>query len=95
MKRVIAALYHGRLHPSERDYSKSGEFALLDESFQQDEAWLMEQLNDKEKELLADLVQVHRAMNRFVSYESFHDGFVLGVNLVMEACCGAAEIEDE
>lgn len=89
MDSVIASLYHGKLYPKERDFSKSDEFAVLDESFRQDEKWLLERLNDEEKELLSDLVQVHNSMNQFYSYENFRDGFILGASLVMEVCCGA------
>ena len=95
MDSMISALYHGKLHPNEHDYTSNDDYSILAESWKQDEAWLLEKLNGEEKELLADMIQAQTDLNHLTCYESFRDGFVLGVRLVMEACCGAVEVRDE
>ena len=94
MDSMISALYHGNLHPDEHDYANNNVYSVLAESCKQDEAWLLEKLNDEEKGLLVDMIQAQTELNRLTCYESFRDGFILGVNIVMEACYGAAEVQD-
>ena len=93
MGSIISALYHGNLHPNEHDYSGNGDYEILAESFKQDESWLVERLNDEEKKLLSDLLQVHDELNHLIAFESFQDGFVIGAALVMEACCRNTEAQ--
>lgn len=94
MKSIISALYHGELRPYEHNYSASADYSVLADSFKHDEAWLLERLNDKEKETLSDMLRVHDELNNLTNYESFRDGFILGACLVMEACQGAREVSD-
>ena len=81
---IISELYHGNLHPNEHDYSGNGDYEVLAESFKQDESWLLERLNDEEKKLLSDMIQVHDELTHLTCFESFRDGFILGAALVME-----------
>ena len=45
-------------------------------------------LDDKAKERLLDLISIHNDLDELVGYESFRDGFILGVRLMMEVACG-------
>ena len=95
MGSVISELYHGTLHPNEHDYTGNGDYAILAESFKQDETWLLERLNDEEKKLFSELLQVHDELMHLMCYESFCDGFILGASLVMEVCNGARTVQNE
>ena len=95
MNSMISALYHGNLHPDEHDCSNNNVYSILAESCKQDEAWLLEKLNDEEKRLLTDMIQAQTELNHLTCYESFRDGFILGASLVMEVCSGARAVWDE
>ena len=94
MSNIFSELYHGNLRPFEHDYSTNRDYSILADSFKQDKGWLLERLNDKERGILSDLLQVHDELNHLIGYESFRDGFILGACLVMEVSHGADEICD-
>ena len=95
MGRMISDLYYGNLHPCERDYTDNGDVDLLEKSFQEETSWLMERLDGKEKDMLSGMVQAHNKQRGLIGYEGFRSGFIIGANLVMEACCGTREAQDE
>ena len=84
MSNIISDLYHGELHPAERDYPDDSRVAVLLESFREDEEWLAELLDGKAKEHLLELVSIHDELVGAMTYDSFRDGFILGAQLVME-----------
>ena len=94
MASMISRLYHDELHLSERDYPEDSRAAILLDSFKENEAWLKKMLDDKEMERLLELISIHDELNELVGYESFRDGFILGVRLIMEAACGQGKFSD-
>ena len=95
MDSMISDLYYGNLHPCEQDYTNNGDAELLEKSFQEGKSWLMEHLDGKEKDMLFGMVQAHNKQRRLIGYEGFRSGFIIGANLVMEACYGTREVQDE
>ena len=87
MASIISQLYHDELHLSERDYPEDSRAAILLDSFKENEAWLKKMLNDKARERLLELISIHDELEELVGYESFRDGFILGVRLMMEVTC--------
>lgn len=49
-------------------------------------------LDGKAKEHLPELVNIHDELTGLIGYESFRDGFSLGVSLVMEAIHGQSRM---
>lgn len=88
MNSILSNLYHGELHPSEHDYPGDSEVSILLASFQEDEKWLAERLDDKAEALLRDLINIHEKLLAMMTYDSFRDGFVLGARLIMEVAGG-------
>ena len=87
MASIISQLYHDELHLSERDYPEDSRAAILLDSFKENEAWLKKMLDGKAKERLLELISIHNDLDEVVGYESFRDGFILGVRLMMEVAC--------
>ena len=94
MESMISELFHGGLKPNEKSYRHKAYIEMLLDSFAQNEAWLTEHLDGKEKEHLLELVNIHDELDGAVSYGSFREGFIIGASLVMEAICGQAEVSE-
>lgn len=88
MNDILSDLYHGELRPNEHDYPADSDVGILLESFAQNEKWLGEQLGGKAKECLLELINIHDELVGTMTYDSFRDGFILGVRLVMAAVNG-------
>ena len=88
MASMISRLYHDELHLSDRDYPEDSRAAILLDSFKENEEWLKKMLDGKAKERLLELISIHNDLDELVGYESFRDGFILGVRLMMEVACG-------
>ena len=88
MNSILSDLYHGELRPNERYYPDASGVGILLESFRQDEKWLTEILDGKAKEHLFELINIHDELIGAMTYDSFREGFTLGVRLVMEAVYG-------
>ena len=84
MASIISRLYHDELHLSERDYPEDSRATILLDSFKENEEWLKKILDGKAKERLLELISIHKELDKLVGYESFRDGFILGVRLMME-----------
>ncbi len=93
MNSILSDLYHGELRPNESYYPSDSQVGVLLESFRQDENWLSELLDGKARERLLELVNIHDELIGTMTYESFHDGFVLGARLIMEVVGGQAQDE--
>ena len=87
MASIISRLYHDELHLSERDYPEDSRAAILLDSFKENEEWLKKMVDGKAKERLLELISIHDELNELVGYESFRDGFILRVRLIMEVTC--------
>ena len=87
MASMISRLYHDELHLGERDYPEDSRAAILLDSFKENEEWLKKILDSKAKERLLELISIHDELEELVGYESFRDGFILGVRLMMEVTC--------
>ena len=87
MASMISRLYHNELHLSERDYPEDSRAAILLDSFKENKAWLKKMLDGKAKERLLELISIHNELDELVGFESFRDGFILGVRLMMEVAC--------
>lgn len=95
MASMISRLYHDELNLSERDYPEDSRAAILLDSFKENEAWLKKMLDDKAKERLLELISIHDELDELVGYESFRNGFILGVRLMMEVACGQGRFSDD
>ena len=95
MASMISRLYHDELHLSERDYPEDSRAAILLDSFKENEKWLEQMLDDKAKERLLELISIHDELDKLVGYESFHDGFILGVRLMMEVACDQGRFSED
>ena len=94
MASMISRLYHDELHLSERDYPEDSRAAILLDSFKENEKWFKQMLDGKAKERLLELVSIHNELDELVGYESFRDGFILGVQLMMEIACGQGRLSE-
>ena len=94
MASMISRLYHDGLHLSERDYPEDSRAAILLESFKENEAWLKKNLDGKAKERLQELISIHDELDELVGYESFRDGFIVGVRLMMEVACDQGKFSE-
>ena len=94
MESMISELFHSGLKPNEKSYRHKAYIEMLLDSFAQNEAWLTEHLDGKEKEHLLELVNIHDELDGAVSYGSFREGFIIGASLVMEAIYGQAEVSE-
>ena len=94
MASMISRLYHDELHLSERDYPEDSRAAILLDSFKENEKWLEQMLDDKAKERLLELISIHDELDELVGYESFRDGFILGVQLMIEVACGQGKFSE-
>ena len=91
MKSTISKLYNGDLTLEENTQASS-----LMESFEQERQWLIPRLSDKkELEWLNDLADINRRLVGIVGHQSFREGFIIGANLVMEACYGRGGVDDD
>ena len=84
MNSILSNLYHGELRPNERGSPADSDVGILLESFRQNEKWLSELLDGKAKEHLLELVNIHDELVGTMTYDSFHEGFILGARLVIE-----------
>ena len=95
MASIISRLYHDELHLSERDYPEDSRAVILLDSFKENEEWLKKMLDGKAKERLLDLISIHKDLDELVGYESFRDGFILGVRLMIEVACGQGRFGED
>ena len=94
MASIISRLYHDELHLSERDYPEDSRATILLDSFKENEEWLKKMVDGKAKERLLELISIHDELDGLVDYESFRDGFILGVRLMMEIACGQGRLSE-
>ena len=94
MASMISRLYHDELCLSERDYPDDSRAFIVLDSFKEDADWLKEMLEGKAKEHLLELINIHDELDGLVSCESFRDGFILGVRLMMEVACGQSRFSE-
>ena len=94
MASMISRLYHDELRLSERDYPEDSRAFILLDSFKEDADWLREMLDGKAKEHLLELINIHDELDGLTNYESFRDGFILGVRLMMEVACGQSRFSE-
>ena len=94
MASIISRLYHDELHLSERDYPEDSRATILLDSFKENEEWLKKILDGKAKERLLELISIHDELDELVGYESFRDGFILGVQLMIEVACGQGKFSE-
>ena len=94
MASMISRLYHDELRLSERDYPEDSRALILLDSFKEDAEWLKKMLDGPAKEHLLELMNIHDELDGLVSYESFRDGFILGVRLMMEVACGQSRFSE-
>ena len=91
MKSYISKLYKSDLMLEENSHAAS-----LMESFEQERKWLMPHLSgEKELEWLNDLSDINRRLIDSIGIQSFREGFIIGANLVMEACYGHGNADDD
>lgn len=94
MASMLSRLYHDELHLSERVYPEDSRASILLDSFKDNKAWLKQMLDGKAKECLLELISIHDELDGLVGYESFRDGFILGVQLMMEVACGQGRFSE-
>ena len=94
MASIISRLYHDELRLSERDYPEDSRAFILLDSFKEDTDWLKEMLDGKAREHLLELINIHDELDGLVSYESFRDGFILGVRLMMVVVCAQSRFSE-
>ena len=51
-------------------------------------------LDGKAKERLLELISIHDELEELADYESFRDGFILGVQLMIEVACGQGKFSE-
>lgn len=80
----ISDLYYGNIRPNEISLGKIPGLDRTLDSFDQAEKWLTEHLDGKAKKKLLDLLNGHSEISAEMAYESFREGFRLGVMLLVE-----------
>jgi len=81
---TLKDLYGGIIRPSERLYRQDTNCAATMESFEEEEGWIRDKLNDDGKNQLDELISYHKTIVDTMSYENFRYGSQLGVMLMIE-----------
>ena len=84
MRKILKDFYYGNITPSEGDLAANSDLKRAMVKVTQCENQLMEQLNETERAILAELVKAQHEVDDITALESFILGFRLGVRMMAE-----------
>ncbi len=80
----IEDLFFGDINPNFHKFQHKPEYQKAYDTMDKNEELLMELLDGKEKSLFVDFVNANGMVNGATAYESFAEGFKLGVRMMKE-----------
>lgn len=82
----IEDLYFGEISPNFHKFQHKPEYKEAYSTMDKNEELLMKLLEGKEKAMFIDFVNANSEVNGITAYESFAEGFLLGVRMMREVC---------
>lgn len=88
---IIREFYYGNLEPQARSFRRNTSFDKALKQLSDNEALLNEHLQDEDKQLFCDYVQLQGEILCTCEEDSFENGFRLAVQLLLDALYGKSE----
>ena len=85
MRRILEEFYRGNIGPNERAFVKDDPYANTMPTLDQNEAYLNERLEGKEKEAFTAFSAAQAALNTLTAEDEFITGFRLGMRMALAA----------
>ena len=90
---VFERLYFGHIQPSRKKASDNPEIKAMYEEIERQTDHLGANLNDIGKRELEKLTSAYGELEALLDYESYRDGFRLGVALMIECMSGSEDMD--
>jgi len=84
MKKILAQLYDGEIRLPEGPYPADPNYLQLRKQFDQKNDLLVSMLNDQDRKLLEEIIDIRIQMDGFIDVDKFCSGFKLGARIMLE-----------
>ena len=93
MRKTLEDLYYGNISPAEQQYMRNTDYDKAIRTVSEKEEQLKLLLDEKEQELLKELVTAQVDLNGITAMENFIIGFRLGLRLGVEVMDDDGDVE--
>lgn len=93
MRKTLEDLYYGNISPAEQQYMRNTDYDKAIQTVSEKEEQLKLLLDEKEHELLKELVTAQVTLNGITAMENFIIGFRLGMRIGVEVMDDDGDVE--